>query len=221
MLPSNLTTHNPTTMKTNKENQQREPTNGRGIARRILLINTAVAIFAFVAQVSSLVVYGPSHDYWQLYLTLMALMLTSSLVAQSIVNRWSVFAGMNFYAWVCFACVAGIVCIDGMFLHAEFPMILFVLTLGVLGLSLTVGYVGAVPYAAVCAILMLTVGLWYNEMDSAIIGVVLLTATGTMASEGGHTVRRLDELETALRVYIDAKRESAGLDKATHRGDTG
>lgn len=194
-------------------------TNGRGIARRILLINTAVTIFAFVAQVASLAVYGPTHSYWWLYLTLMILMLSASLVSQWVTEKWSVFAGMNFYAWACFACVAGMVCIDGMFLYTEFPTILFILTLGVLGLSLTVGYVGAVPYAAVCAILMLTVGLWYNEMDSAIIGVVLLAATGTMASEGGHTVKRLDELETALGAYVNAKRQSAGLDQGTHRGD--
>lgn len=211
-LPGSLTTMD-------KQGDYTTMRNGRGIARRVLLINTAVAVFAFVAQVSSLAVYGPSHDYWQLYLILMVLMLVSSLAAQSVVEKWSVFAGMNFYAWVCFACVAGMVCIDGMFLRTEFPMILFVLTLGVLGLSLTVGYVGAVPYAAVCAILILTIGLWYNAMDSAIIGVVLLTATGTMASEGGHTVKRLDELEVNLGAYVNAKRESAGLDKATHRGD--
>lgn len=180
--------------------------NGKGVARRILLINTAVSIFAFVAQVASIAVYGPTHNYWWLYLVLMLLMLLASLVALGVIERWSVFAGMNFYAWVCFACVAGMVCIDGMFLCMEFPVILFVLTLGVLGLSLTTGYIGAVPYGAVCATLMLSAGIWYNKVDNAIVGVVLLAATGMMASEGGHTVRKLDELETAIEAYVNAKR---------------
>lgn len=206
--------------------------NGVGIATRILLINSVITVFTFVAQIASLVIYGPTHEHWFLYITLMLIMFVASLVAQWTVRR-SVFAGMNFYAWVCFACIAGMACIDRAVLSTGFPLILFVLTLGVLGLGLTVGYTASVPFAAVCCVTVLVVGVMSGDLDIAIITGTLIAGIAAMSGENARTVKKLartenklDSLETAWDEYINAKRrvreqagyaEHAGQDTGTHR----
>lgn len=187
-----------------------EMKNGIGVATRVLLINSVITVFAFVAQVTSLVIYGPTHAHWFLYIILMLIVFTASLIAQWAVRK-SLFAGMNFYAWICFACVTGMVVIDQSALDAGFPLILFVLTLGVLGLGLTVGYSGSVPFAAVCCVTILAIGVMTGDVDKAIVASTLVAATAAMSSEDAHTAkklaRKLDELETAIEAYIDAKRD--------------
>lgn len=178
--------------------------NGIATATRILLVITVITVFAFVAQVTSLVFYGPTHDYWELYLVLMVIMLVTSLVSQWIVRK-SLFAGMNFFAWICFACIAGMVCIDFSTLKAGFPLILFVLGLGVLGLGLTVGYSGSVPYGAVCAVGVLGAGVISGDIDSGIVAAAFISAVVAMSSEHAGVVKRLDRLENAVDVYTEAK----------------
>lgn len=202
--------------------------NGIGVAARILLINSVIAIFTFVAQVSSLVKYGPTHEYWLLYIILMLVMFIASLVAQWVVRK-SLFAGMNFYAWTCFACVAGMAYIDWTMLSTAFPLILFVLTLGVLGLGLTVGYSVSIPFAAVCCIVVLAVGVLSNELNVSIITGTLIAGIAAMSGENArmvkkldHTEDKLDSLETAWDEYINAKRQireqagCAGQDTSAH-----
>jgi len=180
--------------------------NGTGIATRVLLVNSVIAVFAFVAQVTSLATCGASHQYSTLYMVLMLVMFVASLVAQWVVRK-SLLAGMNFYAWICLACVAGMAFVDATVLETGFSMILFVLTLGVLGLGLTVGYQGSIPYAAVSSILILAIGTISHDLDNAIVATTLIAATAAMSSESAHTAKRLDYLETAVGAYIDAKRE--------------
>lgn len=189
--------------------------NGTGIATRVLLINSIVSAFAFIAQVTSLAVYGPSHSYWVIYLILMLTIFVASLVAQWAVRK-SLQAGMNFYAWMCFSCIGGMVCIDPSILASGFPLILFTLTLGVLGLGLTVGYTGSVPFAVVSSIAIMVAGIKSGDLDSAIVATALMGATAAMSSENARTARRLDELETAVGAYIDAKRELR--EEVTRRG---
>jgi hypothetical protein len=200
-----------------------EMENGLGIATRILLINSVVAVFCFVAQIASLVTTeGPTHEYWAVYLALMLLVFVASLVAQWAVRRVSLFAGMNFFAWMCFACIAGMVIIDTAFMDSSFPVILFVLTLGVVGLGLTVGYIGAIPYAAVCAAGTLYAGLAHGDMDRVMVAVVLFAAVAAMTSESTNervkTARRLGKLEDAVGAYIDVKRGRDPHNTAAYRG---
>lgn len=180
--------------------------NGIGIATRVLLVNSVVSIFALIAQITSLIVYGPTHEYWALCLVLMFAVFAVSLIAQWAV-RQSLLVGMNFYAWSCYACVMGMVYVDLTLMSDRFPIILFVLTLGVLGLGLTVGYRGSVPFAAICSLSVFSLGLISgSDIDNSVVAVTLLAATAMMSSENAHTARRLDHLEHAVGAYIDAKR---------------
>jgi hypothetical protein len=92
-------------------------------------------------------------------------------------------------------------------LDTGFPLILFTLILGVLGLGLVVGYAGSVPYASVCCITVLVIGVLSGYMDSAIVAAALLAATAASSSEGARTSKRLEYLEEAVGTYIDAKRQ--------------
>lgn len=187
--------------------------NGVGTATRILCGNTAVAASALVAQVGFLVVRGPSHPYWPLYLVLMGLLVASSLTAIFLV-RISLWWGMQLYAWVCLACIIGMVCVDAMFLNDGYPLVLFTMILGVVGLGATLGYGAMVPYATVCVLIMLGAGIVYGRMDTAVVGAALSVAIGHTASVGASNIKRLDEAENerdqmkeAIAEYVNAGQE--------------
>ena len=187
--------------------------NGVGTATRILCGNTAVVAFALVAQVAFLAVRGPSHPYSLLYLVLMGILVLASFTALWLV-RISLWWGMQMYAWICLACIIGMVCVDAMFLNDGYPLVLFTMILGVVGLGATLGHGAMIPYATICVLIMLGAGIIYGKMDTAVVGAALSVAIGHTASVGAHNIKRLDEAEAtldktekAIEAYVNAGEE--------------
>jgi len=190
--------------------------NGINTASRILSINSVITIFAFVIQMILMALYGSeTGNYWILYVLSIVIMVTIAPITQAIIKH-SVFAGMSIYAWTCFACVSGMACIDLVLHRTTFPSVLFTLVLGILGLGITAGYSAVIPFSTVCAVMMVISGIAFKNMDGAITALALIAATTMMSSESARVADKLNELEFAVGIYIDAK-HGLGQDTTTHR----
>ncbi len=137
------------------------------IARVILLSNVialgALFIFNLVRLILMLTEEPGYQPAWYSFFS-MAALVGGGIVALGWIRR-SLFAGMVFYAWFALFCV--LVMIVGAFIWGglqRYPLIVLVFYIGILSLSVIVGYKTALPYAIVVSLVMVVCGVIFNDV---------------------------------------------------------